>query len=42
MCIRDSSKDEDWQEDTDVDWEKETDDKTISSDVEWEDTIELD
>ena len=38
----DDSKDEDWQEDTDVDWEKESDDKTISSDVEWEDTIELD
>ena len=34
--------DEDWQEDNDVDWEKKIDDKTISSDVEWEDTIEVD
>ena len=38
----DDSEDEDWQEDSDVDWEKEGDDKTISSDVEWEETIELD
>ena len=38
----DDSEDGDWQEDSDVDWDKENDDKTISTDVEWEDTIELD
>ena len=38
----DDSEDGDWQEDSDVDWDKESDDKTISTDVEWEETIELD
>ena len=34
--------DEDWQEDDDVDWEKKTEDNTISSDVEWDESIEID
>lgn len=38
----DQSTDEDWQEDKDVDWDNQTDDKTISSDVEWDESIEMD
>jgi hypothetical protein len=34
--------DDDWQEDNDVDWDNKADENTISSDVEWEDTIEVD
>ena len=39
---KDNSESNDWQEDNDVDWDKQKDDNTISSDVEWEETIELD
>ncbi len=39
---KDDSESNDWQEDNDVDWDKQKDDNTISSDVEWEETIELD
>ena len=39
---KDESESNDWQEDNDVDWDKQKDDNTISSDVEWEETIELD
>ena len=38
----DQSTDEDWQEDKDVDCDNQTDDKTISSDVEWDESIEMD
>jgi hypothetical protein len=37
-----SPLDEDWQEDNDVDWDKQKEDNTISRDVEWEETIEMD
>ena len=39
---KDDSESNDWQEDNDVDWDMQKDDNTISSDVEWEETIELD
>ncbi len=35
-------QDENWQEDHDVDWDKKIEDNTISVDVEWEDSIEID